>query len=81
MTASPTAALRLSDPARTERADPRVARYLELRWAECWPSLGAFDCYPPTAWSAAICAWAEHELARIEELLVRVDAHLREEAA
>ena len=81
MTASTTAALRLSDPARTEWADPRAVRYLELRWAESWPSLGAFDCYPPEAWSAAIGAWTEGELDRIEGLLVRVDVHLRDEAA
>ena len=66
---------------RLARADLRALRYLALRWAESWPSLGAFDCYPPEAWSAAICAWAEGELDRIDELLVRVDAHLRKAAA
>ena len=59
---------------RLARADPRAVRYLELRWPESWPSLGALDCYPPELWSAAICAWVEGELARIEGLLVRVDA-------
>ena len=76
--------MRRSEPRESERlarADPRAVRYLELRWVECWPGLGAFDCYPPAAWSAAICAWAEHELDRIEELLERVDARLRKEAA
>ena len=76
--------MRRSEPRESERlarADPRAARYLALRWAECWPSLGAFDCYPQELWSAAICAWAEGELDRIEGLLVRVDVHLRDEAA
>jgi hypothetical protein len=52
-----------------------------MRWPESWPTLAPLSAYPPELWSAAICAWAEHELARIEELLVRVDACLRKEAA
>jgi hypothetical protein len=63
---------------RLAHADPRALEYLQLRWAECWPTLSAFDSYPPAAWSGAIRRWVAHELDRIEALLVRVDALLCE---
>jgi len=55
-------------------ADPRAVEYLRLRWVECWPTLSAFDHYPPAAWFDAIRRWVAHELDRIEALLVAVDA-------